>query len=257
MSTNKQKTRALILMAGLLAAAQLIFLCTPPVELAEDLGVRAELPQEIGLWQADRILYCQNSQCGWSFRESFLESGELRCPRCGSALKSMSPGEEALFPGDTVVLRRLYHGPGKSAFLATVVLAGKQRVSIHRPEICLRGQGYNVLEQEALEIGQDDRPSFTVTLLKVMSERKAGKGTMAQRQRTTRMLYWFVSAERRTHNHYIRMFHTLADRVFRGKLYRWAYITIVQNNASENNMASLLNFASRFDKAVTISDAGR
>ncbi len=239
---------ALIIVAGLFAAVQLVLWQTPPVEVSNKLGIMEKLPPKIGLLEAENILYCQNPQCGRSFRESVISKDADACSLCGSELGHMSPGEKNLFPEDTTVLRKLYSGMGGNAYLVTIVIAGKQRVSIHRPQICLRGQGYNVLDQESIQVGDGRESSFRASMLEIVEERVAGGGALlTQKQRTTRMLYWFVSAKRQTHSHYLRMFHTLIGRVIHGRVYRWAYISIVQSRATKNNMAELDDFAAELN----------
>ena len=65
--------------------------------------------------------------------------------------KSEDPSEQerAQLPTDTIIVKRSYRTPGRGVentdlAQASLVIAGNDSRSIHRPEVCLDGQGWTV-----------------------------------------------------------------------------------------------------------------
>ena len=76
----------------------------------------------------------------------------------GVPLKRMDPEENEInwLPADTSLGRRSYFAADGFGCVLSVVLMGTDRTSIHRPQICLTGQGW------ALETGGDEEASITI-----------------------------------------------------------------------------------------------
>ena len=62
--------------------------------------------------------------------------------------------ELGYFPKDTSYVRRIYQAPDGFGVSAIIILMGADRTSIHRPEYCLLGQGWNI---EKKNRGQNSR----------------------------------------------------------------------------------------------------
>ena len=58
--------------------------------------------------------------------------------------EKVSPSELALLPGDTEFEKKIYQDLTGNSLTAQVVLSGGEKRSIHRPEVCLLGQGWSV-----------------------------------------------------------------------------------------------------------------
>src|ERR1041385_7393954 len=68
-------------------------------------------------------------------------------------------------PKDTTVTQRIYTATNHPAMQLTAVVMGTDRTSIHKPEYCLRGQGFNIdkMETGAVVIEQPYRYELPVT----------------------------------------------------------------------------------------------
>ncbi|HUC85793.1 MAG TPA: exosortase-associated EpsI family protein [Candidatus Acidoferrales bacterium] len=130
-------------------------------------------------------------------------------------------------PRDTSFGQRVYTAADGFQVQANVVLMGSSRSSIHKPQICMTAQGWNI----------DDSASHVVALpmvkpvsyeLPVMRLIATRQGQLKNGQTVTQRgvyVYWFVDADRFTPSHQTRMLWMAQDVVFKNELDRWAYIS--------------------------------
>ena len=62
----------------------------------------------------------------------------------GGELQGLSENERKLLPADTEGARRLYTDKAGDEVFCSIILAGREVTSIHRPELCLPGQGWRI-----------------------------------------------------------------------------------------------------------------
>ena len=74
---------------------------------------------------------------------------QVLCDKHGNRI---SLGERQILPADTRILKRNYLRGDGLQLSATVVVSGKSRLSIHRPEMCLPGQGFNIQSSQVREL---------------------------------------------------------------------------------------------------------
>lgn len=225
----KHPTLILSLLFGITAV---LLLFTVDVSVTDEAGVREALPGNLGSkWVGNDVLFCQKPECGRSWLDDDVqadEDGIKRCPRnwqdepCGGELLNMSLGEKLVLPRDTVMMKKQYfevEHPENTVF-TSVVLSGKDRTSIHRPEVCMDAQG-NVIENSfildvPLESGQILRVKVLL-LNKKFSENYT---------RFSYYAYFFVGKDRTTPLHFERLLWMSLDRIFRNVAHRWAYIAV-------------------------------
>lgn len=142
----------------------------------------------------------------------------------------MSEEEKRLLPGDTEIVRMKYrsaaYGAGtRDEAEVTLVLAGAERRSIHRPEVCLAGQGWTLLGSETVEIevGAGERLRVKDLLIE-KAVQVTGGGTRAMR---AHYLYWFIGTDVTTPSHFERIWLTTWDSVTRNVNHRWAYASVL------------------------------
>ena len=136
------------LAAAALFAGAALLLSGPRTVWGNPTGeVPLELPDELGPWRAERVYYCTSNQCARSWLQSQLPEEPAACPECGAALAGISLGEINLLPDATPIFRRVYRRAGHPDIMATVVFSGIERRSIHRPQVCLVGQGNRILDE--------------------------------------------------------------------------------------------------------------
>ncbi|MDD5260594.1 MAG: exosortase-associated EpsI family protein [Methylacidiphilales bacterium] len=146
---------------------------------------------------------------------------------------SMTAAEQKILPTDTGFVRKLYKDPAGDQIACTIVLAGGEKRSIHRPEVCLPGQGWNIKSGEVAPITLSDGRRLEVMKLTLEQDVQIGPGHNIKRK--CLFLYWFVGKGVTTPLHSWRVFLTSWDRVMRNLNHRWAYV-IVSSLVTDNLM---------------------
>lgn len=212
-----------IVVIGLLVCTSLALAFTVDVNVTNEAGIRMNLPDQIGVWHGEDLFFCQNSQCRKSWTKDELQGAKV-CPECGGELDTMALAEKRMLPGDTEIIKKRYHHPSGRSVFVSIVLSGKERVSIHRPEVCLVGQGREIVNSEVIDVPMDDRGSMGVKVLDLLIKERVGADRVVESG--TYYAYWFVGKDRETPNHVARMFWMAADRIVRNVSHRWAYISV-------------------------------
>lgn len=200
-------------------------------------GVRTDLPARVGSWHGESVRYCAKSSCGKSWRLSEL-AGAANCPTCGGALDVMVAFERAMLPPDTEMVRSIYGEPGGRELGVTVVLSGRERASIHRPEVCLTGPGSEIVGSQDLAVPLEGRRPLHVRLLTSRFTAPGGAASYSY------FAYWFVSPDHETCSHVERLWWMAVDRIVHGVTRRWAYISIAGTvtAGSEAHLGELRSF---------------
>lgn len=217
---------------GLMALTSLALALAVDVRVSDQAGVRAVLPDHVGDWTGVELRYCQEATCQKEFRRSDLADPDT-CPACGGRLATMSFIEARLLPADTVLLKKRYTNNEGRVLFASVVISGRERASIHRPEVCLAGQGTDIANQSVITVPMEGRAPLRVKVLDLVHSRLAPDGTRGYA--LSYYAYWFVGHGRETPEHWQRMWWMAADRVFRNVSHRWAYISVSGGRAEEGD----------------------
>lgn len=146
--------------------------------------------------------------------------------------------EREVLPADTGFSRKNYvslRDPRQQVFLS-IVLSGRDRTSIHRPELCLVGQGWTIRSAFAHRFGIGGAAGdFPATVLRIDREVTVRGET---RMVPALLAYWFVGADRVVATHWERMLYSAADRLRHWQSHRWAYV-LVQTPALDGEAAAL------------------
>lgn len=201
------------------------------VEVSDVAGVKAELPDQVGDWRGYELRFCQNQSCQKEHDRRTLANPDT-CPDCGGKLAGMSYLESRLLPHDTVLVKKRYTNSVGRMMFASIVLSGRERASIHRPEVCLVGQGSEIVDQSVLEVPIDGRAPLKVKVLDMIHRR--GGANAPQAVYHSYYAYWFVGHGRETPEHWQRMFWMASDRVLHNIAHRWAYISVASSRAEHN-----------------------
>lgn len=154
--------------------------------------------------------------------------------------QEVTAAERGILPADTGFSRRLYfnhHDPSRQVFFS-VVLSGRDRSSIHRPELCLIGQGWTIhgTSRGLLPAGVPAAPDFAATVLRVAHEQAGARGGVRQPQLVA---YWFVDGDgRAVASYWERLWRDGWGRLAAGRADRWAYI-VAQTGAEDGDAAAL------------------
>jgi hypothetical protein len=122
-----------------------------------------------------------------------------------------------------VIFKKKYFrvGDQQETVFASVVISGKDRGSIHRPEICMPSQGNTIVTREVVDVplpGQQE--PLQVMVLNMTREDSWGN------QFHSYYAYWFVGNGRETPHHWQRMMWLATDRILHNVSHRWAYISV-------------------------------
>ena len=150
----------------------------------------------------------------------------------------VSEREKKLLAPDTEFSRRSYYNPGLPRFggiEVSVVFSGKDiNNSLHRPEICLRAQGWNFMRERSLVIpgilaGGEDLPVREIVCIR---PRVKHEGVEPPKNKDgdpiydMRIQYYtFFGAEKIVSGHYERTFADIEARLLKGYDQQWAYAT--------------------------------
>ncbi|MBS0661907.1 MAG: EpsI family protein [Verrucomicrobia bacterium] len=159
----------------------------------------------------------------------------------------ISQVEREILPPDTGYSRREYVAVANplDRVYFSVVLSGRDRSSIHRPELCLVGQGWTILQSEQRDLAWSGG-RFPVTLLHVRREVRTPRGRVVVPQLVA---YWFVGGDTIVGTQWARLAVDAWNRVIHGRADRWAYI-LVQADAREGDAAALGRMRSVMDQVL-------
>jgi hypothetical protein len=136
----------------------------------------------------------------------------------------VSPSELALLPGDTEFEKKIYQDLSGHSLTAQVVLSGGEKRSIHRPEVCLPGQGWTIQSGQVVPVTLANGRTLEVMKLTLNREIETAPGQ--RRNLKSYFLYWFVGKDTTTPYHWVRLAKTNWDMVTKKLQHRWAYVIV-------------------------------
>jgi hypothetical protein len=226
METNIFKPFLTVVMLMVLATLALAY--TVDVRMEDKPGVVMELPDRLDDWIGNELRYCHNEACysttdaqgQYYVRDLVLPN---ICPDCGEDLHAMSWAEYGVLPKDTEFVKSVYTNASGGHVFTSIVLSGRQRSSIHRPQRCLKGQGSSIMNEHTIEVPLPGRKPLKVAVIETERAYQTEEGPQTYRGYYA---YWFVGQDRETASHYARMFWLAWDRVTRSVSHRWAYVAV-------------------------------
>ena len=131
--------------------------------------------------------------------------------------------ELSYLPPDTTFGRGRYTAvEGSWSASASAVLMGTDRTSIHRPEYCLQGIGWEVGQPYPAQVTLADGTSLDVQRL----DTHATEEQEGHRVEVAGVyVYWFIADGRRTASHWERQYSIIHDLLLENTLPRWAYVS--------------------------------
>ncbi len=130
--------------------------------------------------------------------------------------------ERAVLPADTGYARRnyLFLGDRRQQVFFSIVLSGQDRTSIHRPELCLVGQGWTITNRARHEfaVGGGVVPVTLLTVEHAVVGAPAGSVPVR-----SLLAYWFVGGGGLEPTHFGMQMRDAYDRLRYLRADRWAY----------------------------------
>ena len=156
----------------------------------------------------------------------------------GGELQGLSEVERQLLPADTEGARRIYTDKNGDQLWCSVILAGREVTSIHRPEFCLPGQGWKIQDEHVQTVPVAEVPGGSLGMMRMNATRSVPLTDGRTEQYRSIFVYWFIGKDRVTPYHWQRIFWTARDRVLHNTNHRWAYVMIsvlVSNDMAQDN----------------------
>jgi len=136
----------------------------------------------------------------------------------------VSESERTILPADTEFAKVLYSDASGQEISCQIVLAGAEKRSIHRPEVCLKGQGWTLKSQNVETVPLSD--GSTLDVMKMIIGRQVSLTNGEQKELTSIFTYWFAGKNSTTPHHLERILKTNLDMLLRNTNHRWAYIIV-------------------------------
>jgi len=145
-----------------------------------------------------------------------------------SVLIPTDPGILIGLPHDTSFVQRRYTtvDGDNDQLIMSIVLMGTDRTSIHKPQFCLKGMGWDIDDTESAEDTlRMTRPyPYDLPVMKLLTRRQVPVEGKFLTQRGV-YVYWFVADNDLTGDHWVRMRNSATHLLRTGELQRWAYVT--------------------------------
>ena len=137
-----------------------------------------------------------------------------------------SAAELERLPKDTRFDKRLYRASDGSWFHVSLVVGGRSKQSIHRPELCLPSQGFQMARPRRLDVGGRDWRALTL---------ERGDAPPLGFAYT-----FFNQAGYHTSSHVRRILRDVLDRSFLSRIDRWAMLTVTASRPDGAALAAFL-----------------
>ncbi|MGA2220734.1 MAG: exosortase C-terminal domain/associated protein EpsI [Verrucomicrobiia bacterium] len=144
----------------------------------------------------------------------------------GGELQGLSENERNILPADTEGARRLYTDKAGDKVFCSIILAGREVTSIHRPELCLPGQGWKIENEYTEPIHTAAADGGQLNVMRMNTTRAVNSPDGRAMPVRYVFVYWFVGKGRVTPYHWQRILWTAKDRVLYNTNHRWAYVLI-------------------------------
>lgn len=136
--------------------------------------------------------------------------------------------EKELLPADTQLVKMRYRTlaspEARDVANVTLVLAGAERRSIHRPEVCLDGQGWTLVESRVVPV--EIFPGRILEVKDLLIERSWMFRDGTRKPLRAHYVYWFVGTDVTTPQNTTRVWLSSWDNIIRNVNHRWAYPSV-------------------------------
>jgi hypothetical protein len=155
-----------------------------------------------------------------------VRNERVRFPEKPAGFRSIdapiTDNEVTNLPPDTVYGRKIYWDDAGFAAQISAVMMQTDRTSIHRPEVCITGQGWKILKKEIIDIPV---PLPSPYVLKATCLTSTRESPTDKRTYSSLYIYWFVSERRTVAGHGQALWSISEDLLTTGALYPWAYVS--------------------------------
>lgn len=135
--------------------------------------------------------------------------------------------ERDVLPSDTKILKSVYRSEmGNFSAQVTMVVGGRSKSSVHRPELCLPAQGFQMSNPQTVSAG-----GVEWHLVRLVRRDAPPMG----------FAYTFFNQDGfRTSSHLKRIFRDVWDRSVLGRIDRWVMVTVCASSDNETTLSAFL-----------------
>ena len=152
---------------------------------------------------------------------------------------SMGVAETAWLPDDTTFLKMTYFEKGfrrettiKRALHATLIVAGSDSRSLHRPQVCLTAQGWTISKRELVTLKTSGGPLEVMDFHLNRFEKNAD-GSVRLNFRGNKVVthahyvYWWIGPSSTTASDEEKVWSSVWNSILNGENERWAYPSVM------------------------------
>jgi len=137
----------------------------------------------------------------------------------------MTPAEKDLLDEGVKLARNVYSSATGRQIMATVILSGFEKRSLHRPEVCLPNQGWTVTDRMQTPLIMEDGRTINIMMMRIFRDVEPKPGLRVRTRAIN--FYWYIGSDGVTcADHYEHVFLSYYDAVFRNIQHRWAMASI-------------------------------
>lgn len=249
----KKQQKAMLAVLGLMALTSFALMNFVDVTLEDQPGVRMVLPPALDDWKGEPLLFCHAESCQKEFTGDQIKGDPEKCPECGGPLYRMTLGEWEALPKDTEFTKAIYKNSAGASVFASIVLTGRDRESIHRPERCIVGQGHRIESIRTLDVPISADHTLKATIILTRRQWSTAQGVVNGQEGY--YLYWFVGQGRETYSHWWRMGWLAWDRIVNSVAHKWAYVAVSGHRepGSDSYIREIQSFVPPLYKAIVLT----
>ncbi len=140
-----------------------------------------------------------------------------------STEQPMTSREKSMLNEDVQIARRLYSKPER-VILATAVLSGGEKRSLHSPNVCLPAQGWLIGSETPLSIDLGDGRIISATLMSLHRDVMTKEGRRIRARAAN--IFWYLGSDGTTCAGYQQhVLKSYVDSFFKNINHRWALIS--------------------------------
>lgn len=150
---------------------------------------------------------------------------------CTSEERELSDEEKKILPPDTTKLSKSYLETGLPdniaryrALSATLILAGADKRSLHKPEICLNSQGWTITQSLPVKLETKGGELEVMHLHLTRQVQAESEEPVFQR---AHYVYWWVARDKSTPHSNKRLMISAYNNIFKNLNDRWGYPSVM------------------------------
>ena len=128
-------------------------------------------------------------------------------------------------PKDTSYAQRFYTATNGMWVMGNLILMGADRTSIHRPDYCLPGQGWQIREKTEVRLPIADATPYELPVYKWVVSKTVPTPNGTQQTVSGLYVFWFVTKNQATASFPAMLKSMLLHQLTTGVMQRWAYVS--------------------------------